>query len=54
MIGQDGKVLFVRHGTVYVCVPSYRLVHVGKEFNKHNIGRRQWSCIGGKLHGVSY
>ena len=32
VIGQDGKISFIRHRNVYVRVPTYRLVHVGKEF----------------------
>ena len=37
MIGQDGKISFIRHGNIYVRVPTYRLVHVGKEFVKSEI-----------------
>jgi transposase InsO family protein len=34
VIGQDGKVVFVRHGSVYVRVHPCRLVRVGEEFVK--------------------
>ena len=34
VIGQDGKIVFVRHGNVYVRVSTNRLVKVGKEFEK--------------------
>ena len=37
VIGQDGKISFIRHGNIYVRVPTYRLVHVGKEFVKSEI-----------------
>ena len=47
MIGQDGKVVFVRHGNVYIRVPSYRLVHVGKECNKHKIDAGDEAALGG-------
>ena len=47
VIGQDGKVVFVRHGNVYIRVPSYRLVHVGKEFNKHKIDAGDEAALGG-------
>ena len=36
MIGQDGKMSFIRQN-VYVRVPTYRLVRVGKEFVKSEI-----------------
>ena len=47
VIGQDGKVVFVKHGNVYIRVPSYRLVHVGKEFNKHKIDAGDEAALGG-------
>lgn len=34
VLGQDGKVVFVRHGSVYVRVHPCRLTRVGEEFNK--------------------
>ena len=37
VISQDGKISFIRHGNIYVSVPTYRLVHVGKEFVKSEI-----------------
>ena len=37
VIGQDGKISFIRHGNIYVRVPTYHLVHVGKEFVKSEI-----------------
>ena len=32
VIGQDGKVVFVRHGNIYVRVPSYRIIEAGEDF----------------------
>ena len=32
VIGQDGKVVFVRHGSVYVRVSPNRLTKIGEEF----------------------
>lgn len=37
VIGQDGKVVFVRHGNIYVRVHPCRLVKVGHEFQKNAI-----------------
>ena len=37
VISQDGKISFIRHGNIYVRVPTYRLVRVGKEFVKSEI-----------------
>ena len=34
VIGQDGKVIFVRHGNVYVRVAPSRLIKAGREFSK--------------------
>ena len=34
MIGQDGKVVFVRHGSIYVRVHPCRLIRCGNEFNE--------------------
>ncbi|PIK39346.1 hypothetical protein BSL78_23810 [Apostichopus japonicus] len=34
VLGQDGKVVFVRHGSVYVRVHPCRLTRVGEEFNR--------------------
>ena len=36
VIGQDGKTIFVRHGSSYVRVPTCRLLKVGDEFNNAN------------------
>ncbi|KAG1673036.1 DNA polymerase epsilon subunit 2 [Nymphon striatum] len=36
VIGQDGKVVFVRHGSVYIRVHPCRLVKVGREFKQHH------------------
>ena len=33
VLGQDGKIVFVRHGSVYVRVSPCRLIKVGEEFN---------------------
>ena len=33
VIGQDGKTIFVRHGSVYIRVPNCRILKVGEEFN---------------------
>ena len=33
VIGQDGKIVFVRHGSIYVCVPPCRLIRCGTEFS---------------------
>ena len=32
--GQDGKVIFMRHGNVYVSVATCRLIKAGREFSK--------------------
>ena len=32
VIGQDGKTIFVRHGSVYIRVPNCRIMKVGEEF----------------------
>ena len=34
VIGQDGKIVFVRHGSTYIRVPAYRLMRVGDEFKQ--------------------
>ena len=33
VIGQDGKVVFVRHGSIYVRVHPVRLIRCGLEFD---------------------
>ena len=33
VIGQDGKIVFVRHGSIYVRVPPCRLIRCGTEFS---------------------
>ena len=38
VLGQDGKVVFVRHGNIYVRVHPCRLIRVGEEF--HNSQKR--------------
>ena len=34
IVGQDGKIVFVRHGNIYVRVSTNRLVKFGKEFEQ--------------------
>ena len=46
MIGQDSKVIFVRHGSVYVRVSSTRLVKCEKEFS--NDGSKAVSNMAGE------
>ena len=36
VIGQDGKVIFVRHGNIYVRVSPCRLIKKGEEFSKND------------------
>ena len=36
VIGQDGKVVFVRHGSIYVRVTPCRLIKKGEEFNNES------------------
>ena len=36
IIGQDGKLVFVRHGNICVRVSPCRLLKVGEEFENHD------------------
>ena len=37
VIGQDGKTIFVRHGSIYVRVASCRMIKAGTEFNTESL-----------------
>ena len=41
VIGQDGKVVFVRHGSIYVRVPPCRLIRCGSEFSTERVDNNQ-------------
>ena len=41
VIGQDGKVVFVRHGSMYVRVPPCRLIRCGSEFSTERVDNNQ-------------
>ena len=37
VIGQDGKVVFVRHGNIYITVSTCQLIKFGKEFQQSHV-----------------